>query len=140
MKKILTTILLVVTLTILMAATVHAFQLDPNFKPDNAPFSLNEELNSSGKSAAQQQQGAINATVLILQILAGGLLYFAAPLAIIMVGFAAFDMVVFGHDTEKVDSSKKSLTWAIVGLVVIILSYSITKAIISFVVAVADRN
>jgi len=34
--------------------------------------------------------------------------------------------------TEKVEAQKKSLTWAILGLVTIILSYSIIKILITF--------
>lgn len=107
----------------------QAYTIDPTYAPDNTPFTLEENTKA---------RGAENSTVIILQIIAGALLYFAAPIAIIMISFNAFNMVMFGAESEKLEQSKKGLTWAALGLLAIILSYSITRAIIGFVINAAQ--
>lgn len=135
MQKILATIGLTIALLGMTAPlTCAAYQVDPSFRPDNSPFGLEDELGSDKK------EGAINATNIVLQIIAGGLLYFAAPMAIIMIGLGAFNMVMYGSESEKVEEAKKHLTWSIVGLFVIILSYAIVKILITFVVVVAENS
>lgn len=108
---------------------VQAYTIDPTYAPDNTPFTLEENTKT---------KGAESSTVLILQIIAGALLYFAAPLAIILIGFNAFNMVMYGAESEKLEQSKKGLTWAAIGLLAIILSYSITRAVIGFVIQAAQ--
>lgn len=135
MKKLLATIGLTIALLVTAAPLAYAaYQVDPSFRPDNSPFGLEKELESN------QTEGAINATNIVLQIIAGGLLYFAAPMAIIMIVLGAFNMVAYGSESEKVEEVKKHLTWSIVGLFVIILSYAIVKILIQFVVVVAENS
>lgn len=128
-KKILTTILLTMSLLIAGAAAVHAYQIDPSYRPSNEPFALDKEIKA---------QGASGATIIVLQIISGALLYFAAPIGIIMIVWAGGSMVVFGAEQEKLDAAKKHLTWSIIGLVVIILSYSLVKIIITAIVKAAS--
>ena len=128
-KKILTTVLLTMSLLIAGTAAVHAYQIDPSYRPSNEPFALDKEI---------KNQGATGATIVVLQIIAGALLYFAAPIGIIMITWAGGSMVIFGAEQEKLDAAKKHLTWSIVGLVVIILSYSIVRIIISTIIKTAS--
>lgn len=128
-KKILTTVLLTMSLLIAGTAAVHAYQIDPSYRPSNEPFALDKEIKA---------QGATGATIVVLQIVAGALLYFAAPIGIIMIAWAGGSMVIFGAEQEKLDAAKKHLTWSIVGLVVIILSYSIVRIIISTIIKTAS--
>ena len=127
-KKILTTIGLTTAILVLLATSVHAYQIDPSYRPTNSPFALETEI---------KEKGSAGALVLVLQIISSGLLYFAAPIAIIMMGFGAFDMVLGSGESEKIDQAKKHFTWAIIGLFVIILSYSLVKVVISLVIASA---
>lgn len=126
-KLILKSILLASFLAVISSQTAFAYQIDTDFRPVNLPFGLEYENRS-----------AENNTILILQILAGGLLYFAAPLAIILIGIAATTMIVGGAETDKVDQAKKNLTWTILGLLIIIMSYSIVRAVITYVVKAGD--
>lgn len=128
-KKILTTIILSISLLIAGTAVVHAYQIDPSYRPSNAPFALNEEIKTKGASGA---------TVLVLQIIAGALLYFAVPVGVIMIVMAGSSMVIFGAEQEKLDAAKKHLTWSIIGLVLIILSYSLVKIIITAIIGAAS--
>ena len=127
-KKILTTLTLITLLLIAGTAAVHAYQIDPSYRPSNEPFALNQEI---------KDQGASGATIIVLQIIAGALLYFAVPVGVIMIAWAGGSMVIFGAEQEKLDAAKKHLTWSIVGLVAIILSYSLVKVIITAIVKAA---
>lgn len=125
MKKHLTKILLAsLLISLLWALNAHAYTLPDAFKPINAPFNINKDINS---------QGAAGGTIIILQIIAGGLLYFAAPLTVMLFSFAGFQIVTGGADTDKIEQGKKNLTWTAAGLLLIILSYSVVKFIIEFV-------
>lgn len=125
-------ILIAFGLSTLLMGSVQAYTIDSTYRPSNTPFALEENTKEKG------EKGAENSTVIILQIIAGALLYFAAPIAIILIGFNAFNMVIFGAESEKLEQSKKGLTWAAIGLLVIILSYSITRAIIGLVIKTAE--
>lgn len=111
------------------AAPVSAYQIDDSYRPTNAPFALTEDI---------KDKGSAGALVLILQMIASGLLYFAAPIAIIMLGFGAFNMVMGSGETEKIDQAKKHLTWALIGLIAIILSYSIVRIVITMALTTAS--
>lgn len=123
LKKIIITISLLVSISLTSNPLyVNAYQIDPSYRPSNAPFDLSDEI---------KEQKAEGATILILQIIAGALLYFATPIATIMIAWAAFTMVTSGTEQEKLEQSKKHLTWAILGLVLILLSYSLVRIVIS---------
>lgn len=132
MKKRLIIQFAIMTLLLLTTVTItSAYQINPSYKPINEPFGLEEETIESGANAA-------NATNLILQIIAGGLLYFAAPVGVIMIAINGFTIVIGGADTEKIEQAKKNLTWSIVGLLLIILSYSAVRIIIGLIVKAAE--
>lgn len=124
-KKILTTLVLSTILAVLLSVTVQAYQIDPSFRPINSPFDLNYGSDTSK-------------TILILQILSGALLYFAAPVAIILIIIGALQIVIGGAESDKIDAGKKHITWSVIGLLVIILSYSIVRTIINFVLKSAQ--
>lgn len=133
MKKILATICLTLSIALSLAAiftfpkltppVAHAYQIDPSFRPNNVPFALENEIKTRGSAGA---------TVLILQILAGALLYFAAPIATIMIVFGGLQMVAQSNEPEKIEQAKKHLIWSAVGLILIVLSYSLVRIILAF--------
>ncbi|MCK5345128.1 MAG: hypothetical protein KAR20_17080 [Candidatus Heimdallarchaeota archaeon] len=127
-KKIFITICFTLLLTFLIGFAAQAYQIPDEYRPENLGYG--EEYFERTESAT--------AAVIILQTIAGALLYFAAPLAVILIGFAAFNMVIGGADSEKLEQSKKHLTWLVIGLFVIILSYSIVRIVITFVSQSAD--
>ena len=145
MKKVLKTFGLIILITFafsILTEIVSAYQIEQNFKPDNQPFGLDYNENSGGNALGEgaSDEGAPGsfATILILQIMAGTLLYFAAPVAVIMLAAAGWQMTTGGAETEKLEQAKKNITWTIVGLLAIIFSYSIVKFAITFVIKAAD--
>lgn len=129
-KKILLTICLTLLLTLLIGFAAEAYTIPDEYRPQNVGF---------GKEYFENTESA-TAAVIVLQTIAGALLYFAAPLAVILIGFSAFNMVMGGADSEKLEQSKKHLTWTVIGLLVIILSYTIVKMVIGFVSKSADQE
>ena len=111
--------------TVVQAATINELSPGYNIRPENEPFALKD-------SAFSENNGAGGA-IIVLQILAGGLLYFAAPLAIIFVTMAGIQMTIGGAESEKLEQAKKHLTWSIIGLLLIIFSYSAVRALLKFV-------
>lgn len=107
-----------VSLILLLSATTYAYEIDPSLMPVNAPFQIN-----ASKTPAEN-------FIFILRLIAGGLLYFAAPLAVIMIVFIGIDMNIGGADSEKIEQAKKNITWLIIGLILIIMSYSLVKLVI----------
>jgi len=133
-------ILIIIASTIIIAniQTVCGYAIPNEYKPVNTPFS---DMKFSGETDAEKKSTKPeNTTNTVLQIIAGTLLYFAAPIAVFSIAQAAFMITMNGGDTEKLESGKKHLTWAIIGLVVIIFSYSIVKIIIGFVINVGNYS
>lgn len=97
-------------------------------KPSLAP--LTDVQTSSTESA-------LNVT---LQIIAGGLLYLAAPIAIIMIAFYGLRLSASFGSQEDTDGAKKGIQWAIGGLVIIMLSVVIVRFVIKTVVSTDQPN
>lgn len=103
--------------------TTLAYTIPEDLIPINEPFRIGKDLSGQGATTA-------SGTIIFLQILAGGLLYFAAPVAIIIIALAGFNMTIQGAESEKIEEAKRSLKWAVIGLLLIILSYSLVRIII----------
>lgn len=127
MKKKLLILFGLITITAITLSDVSfaSYKIDNSYKPKNAPFT---ELNFSEGVDAEFT------TSMFLQIIAGALLYFAAPIAVIMIAWGAFDMVMGGADSEKLEQSKKHLTWTIIGLILIIISYSAVRFVLDLII------
>lgn len=122
-KKLIVTICLTLLLVFSLSLVAQAYQIPDEYKPANIGY---------GEDYFEKTQTA-TATITVLQIIAAALLYFAAPIAVIMITIAAFQMTTGGADSEKLEQAKKHLTWTVLGLLVIILSYTIVKLTITFV-------
>lgn len=96
-------------------------KMDQNLKPEFAP-TFNVE-------SSNRAQGAI----VILQIIAGSLIYAAGPLAVLMIAVGGLRYVASHGDQNQMDGAKKTITYAVVGLALIIVSYSIVVSIITVV-------
>lgn len=123
--------LTVIVLTLALTAVAYAYQIPESYRPANQPFALTGEPLETGQDAAGR-------TILILQIIAGGLLYFAAPIAVIMVAVGAITMIIGGDDPDKLGNAKKTLIYAVVGLILIMLSYSIIRIILTLILQAAE--
>jgi hypothetical protein len=107
--------------------------LDPSLKPENSPGVIigTKTLEKSGSETAFANY--------LLQVMAGGLISIAAPVAIIIIAISGLMAVVSHGDKGAVDKAKKTLTWAIIGLIVIIFAWVIVKGVISLVIG-ANSN
>lgn len=129
LKKILISLGLSIALLSTGNMFASAYQTDQSFKPDNEPFALETEI---------KERGASGATIIILQLIAGALLWFAAPIGVIMIVWSGINMVINGTEQEKLEGAKKHLKWSIIGLVAIILSYAAVRIIIGFILNAAS--
>jgi amino acid transporter len=98
---------------------VAAVQLDSNYRPD---FAANIEV---GNKAESYQTGN-----LILQLIASSLIYVAGPVAVLMIAVGGFRYVIAHGEQAQMEEAKKNITWAIIGLLIIILSYAIVENVI----------
>jgi len=128
-----TTLKIILGITIFLTisgAFCSAYQLEEKYKPANAPSFLKAE---------DKNKPADQITVIVLQTIAGAMLYFAAPVAVILIVMAAFTITSAAGETEKIDQGKKHLTWAIIGLLIVILSYSIARYAISMIIKAGEN-
>jgi flagellar basal body-associated protein FliL len=95
--------------------------LEEDLRPPNA---TNFQLDTS----STQSRAAIGN--IVLQLIAGSLIYAAGPFAVLMIAIGGFRYVISHGDQTQMDGAKKTITWAIIGLIVIILSYAIVTNII----------
>ncbi len=89
MKKLLTT--LIANLSILShKLTSFAYQIPNEYRPENQPFGFIGRMIEPGENA-------VGGIILILQIVEGSLLYFAAPIAVIVITIAGLQMIIGGN-------------------------------------------
>lgn len=128
MKKLISTIF-ATTGAIALKLKAFAYTIPEAYKPENMPFGFASETQSG--------EEAVNGIILFLQVLEGSLLYFAAPIAVIVIAFAGIQMI-FGGTAESYATSKKTIQWGLLGLFVIILSYSIVRITITLFLEFAE--
>ncbi len=132
MKKTIIKILFIALLILTFASIAEAaIGIPEEYQPENTPLNIKTESPTAD---------AATYTIFILKILSGALLYFAAPIAVILIVINALNMAKGGADSEALEQSKKGLTWTIVGLLVIILSYSIVRTVIKTTVAIGEGS
>lgn len=138
MKKFLLFILTIINLAQMPIALATPIQhenlvavviLQEDMKPANSPGIVfgNNAIKNVG------QEGAFGNY--LLQMLAGGLITLAAPIAIIIIAIAGLIAVISHGDTKLMDQAKKTLTNAVIGLVIIIFSWVVIRGVISLVIS-----
>jgi hypothetical protein len=111
-----------------------AYQIPKTFMPANNPLDFNfteSDLNSKDPGT--------ETLIAVLQIIAGALIYFAAPVAILSIALIAFNLSMNSANSEKVETAKKQLIWAVLGLLTIMFSYGLIKFLIGFVFKIFDQ-
>jgi len=113
---------------ILIALVMSSFQtgfavvkLDETLKPEYLP---------NIKAGQGTESSASGYLAFIFQFLSGILLYFAAPIAILMIAIAGLMWVTARGDDGAMEKAKNTLTWAIIGMIVITFSFVIVRAVI----------
>ncbi len=130
MKKLITTITLGIITALTTAPTLAQVKFDEQFRPKQA-ITIST-TNTKGQDQIITATSPISATI---QILASGLLYIAAPLAVLMLVIGGLRYVTSHGDQTQAEEAKKNITWAIIGLIVIILSWAIIENIIRILIS-----
>jgi hypothetical protein len=129
-KKFILSLLTFIFITLNIQAA-YSYAIPKDYQPVNSP-GYGVDYSASGKYASTGM------TIVVLQTIAGALLYFAAPIAVFSIAQSAFTITMSGADTEKLGQGKKHLTWAIIGLVTIIFSFSIVKIMLTTVTGIGN--
>lgn len=141
MKKSLLKFLIVLNLFFALALPASAAVGIPDYLiPEGTPLrELNKSLNIGAKTQGGTQ-AAVSGANRVLQFMANGLLYVAAPLAILFIAHAGQNYGFAFGDQTKLEAAKKQLTYALLGLGAIIFSYIIVRLIIGTVLAVPSET
>lgn len=141
MKKPLFKFLIILNLFFALSLPASAAMGIPDYLiPEGTPLEkLNKSLNEDAKNKTGTE-AAVSGTNRVLQFMANGLLYVAAPLAILFIAHAGQNYGFAFGDQTKLEAAKKQLTYAILGLVAIIFSYIIVRLIIGAVLTVPSET
>lgn len=121
MKKLFTSLLAIIVLLISTSSISYAVvEINPELHPQYAPVFVMKSASSADYANY------------VLQLLAGGLLYLAAPVAILFIAIAGLRYVTSYGEQTQIEAAKNTLTWAVIGLVVIIMAYAIVRAALYF--------
>ncbi len=129
-------------LTILIACTTffaipeigQALMLDEGLRPDNLPSYEFDSIQTSSEDNPESL--ATQGIILFIGNIVSQVLLFAAAISIIFIIVAGGTYIfAFGDDT-KIDKGKRGLLWALIGLVIIMLSYAIVRGVISIILQV----
>ncbi|HLG25655.1 MAG TPA: pilin [Candidatus Gracilibacteria bacterium] len=97
----------------------------------NAQVTMQEDLRPGYAVNITGGSGRASVANIILQMIAGSLIYAAGPIAVLMIAFGGFRYVTSHGDQNQMEEAKKTITWAAIGLVVIILSWAIVTNVIT---------
>lgn len=96
--------------------------IDAQFKPINAPDAINRKYNKDSLNA-------------FLQFLGGTFIEITGAISVVMLVIAGFMFSTARGDESQVDSAKSIIKFTILGMVVIITSFTMVKAVISLIFA-----
>lgn len=81
------------------------------------------------KDCIKEGAATLSCIPAVLQNILTWLFVFAGIAAVFFVVFAGIKFITSGGDAKQVEGARKTLTFAIIGLVIIILSYTILRLI-----------
>lgn len=112
-----------------------AVGIDPSLRPD---YSAQGRVETATPNASPQDKYGTNAINLIIGDIAVVIIQISGVLAIYMIATnALFYVKSFGRD-EEIQKAKKGLIWAIVGLIIIIVSYAIVQNVLEITLSVDE--
>lgn len=129
MKKFFATFIIVSSLLIASAVPVYAqVTLDPTLRPENLPTISGD---AESKDAAKKNYNEAGVRYALVTKIGSIILGIAGVIAIYFIMDNAFNLIISAGNEETVTSHKKGLMWAVIGLLLLMLSYSIMRFIIS---------
>lgn len=112
-----------------------AVPIDPILLPEGAPTATGRVPGTGDNRSSQQTAAAeyseSNIRITLMGRIINALLAIAGSVAIFFILNNAWYLVISAGREETITQYKKGLTWAIIGLILVILSYSIVRFIIS---------
>ena len=135
--------LILVSLTAILfwMMTSHAFaaiQLDPNLQPDGLPEidMVEVDTDAGTENEVIGETAATQSLILFVGNIVSQVLLFAGAVSIFfLIVSGANYILAFGKD-ERIEKGKRGIFWSIMGLLVILLSYSIVRGAISLLLQV----
>jgi len=120
---------LMLGLILLVSIFNVAFAQDAQFNPTDLFPSWDEEVNKV-QGVAGENTGEKNKLFLqIVPVIIDLLLKFAAPAAFIMMVFAGIRFIYANDNEEERGNAQKFFMYTAIGLLIIVLSYSIMRAV-----------
>ncbi|MBI4127321.1 hypothetical protein HY463_01285 [Candidatus Peregrinibacteria bacterium] len=127
MKKIYLAIAAAIIFWSLALNAFAAIQLDETYKPDNLPSYQTQT--GSGEIAATQT------VALFVGKIVGQILLFLGAVTVVFIIIAGAKYIfAFGND-DRLGQAKRGMTWSIVGLILIMLSYAIVRGVIKILIS-----
>lgn len=131
MKKIYLTILAAIVFWSLALNAFAAIQLDDTYKPDNLPSYDQQKATSDTNS----ETAATQTLILFVGGIISQVLLFIGGFTVIFVIIAGSKYIfAFGND-DRLGQAKRGLTWSIIGLVLVMLSYAIVRGVIKILIS-----
>lgn len=146
MKKLHIIITALLLSTMLFGVTQAAIGIPDYLVPNNVGMkTLNKDIAKSVTDApstgdGNQQDKAVAGFNIVLQYIANLLLFFAAPLAVLFIARAGSDYAFAMGEEDKMGAAKRELTWAILGLILVMFSYLIVRLMIQPVVGLQQAT
>ena len=133
-KKLFLTILASVLFSFCIDGAFAAIQLDDNLRPNNLPtFDAQEAVDNDHPETAATQTIILFVGNIISQVL-----LFTGALTIFFLILASYNYIsAFGKD-EKIEKGKRGMFWALVGLLIVLLSYAITQGLLQIILQVDE--
>lgn len=134
------------TLAIMAFSTVYttvyaAVGIPDYLTPKNVGMKdINQKVAEQVKNAPDEQAAAVSAVNIIIQYVSNLLLFFAAPLAVLFIARAGSDYIFAMGDEAVVEKAKRELTWALLGLLLVMFSYLIVRLMIQPFIFYQEAN
>ncbi len=140
--KSLTRTIIGLTLAIMTYSTVFAAVGIPDYlTPKNVGMKdINKAVAEQVKNADDEQDAAVTAVNIVIQYVSNLLLFVAAPLAVLFIARAGSDYAFAMGDETKVESAKRELTWALLGLLLVMFAYLIVRLMIQPFILYQEAN
>lgn len=111
-----------------------ALTLDDGLRPDSLPTYDFDSVVAT--DVENSETAATQAIIFFVGNIVSQVLLFAGAVSIIFVIVSGGTYIfAFGDDT-KIDKGKRGLMWSLIGLVIIMLSYAITRGVISIILQI----
>ncbi len=137
MKKIITLITAGIIVSLLSTVLVYAqVTIEPSLHPDNAPTVTKQNPSSANEQNLNFDTARNKITARVVNTVLG----LAGVVAIFFIINNAWYLTISAGQEEKITQHKKGLMWAVIGLVLIILSYSIIRFVISIPFQAQEKN